>query len=236
MIYKLYVVLSIIVVPIALMGLDCALTRPVSPGFAVASSPHNVLQYQEAAPSSSLLRSRSVYDHHAIFEDRPNIESVFRSAATLTNGLNSTFDLNIGGKTYPITFQISGTGNDIKSMTAEKDNATLLLDIASRSNGKLTIDLPRDVIDSKLQGNQDNPYAVFEDGQYIPADEIKNNPQTRRLIMDFEKGTGQIEIVGSRIVPEFGAITPLILIGCILGSIFLVKIKRANFLPSSLSS
>lgn len=234
--YKLYVVLSIIVISIALMGADNALTRPVPPGFAVASSLNSVLQYQEAASSSIPLRIRTVYNNDAIFEDRPNIESIFRSVAALTNGRNSTFDLNIGGKTYPIIFQISGTGNDIKGMIAEKDNATLLLDIASRSDGKLRIDLPREVIDSKLQGNQDDPYAVFEDGQYIPADEIKNNPQTRRLIMDFEKGTGQIEIVGSRIVPEFGPISLLILIVCILGSIFFVKIKRANFLPSSRSS
>jgi hypothetical protein len=234
--YNLYVVLSIIVVSIALMGVDSALTRPVSPGFAAASSLNNALQYREAASSSIPLGIRSVYNQDAISEERPNIEGIFRSVVALTDGRNSTFDLNIGGKTYPIIFQISGIGNDIKSITAEKDNATLLLDIASRSDGKLRIDLPREVIDSKLQGNQDDPYAVFEDGQYIPADEIKNNPQTRRLIMDFEKGTGQIEIVGSRIVPEFGPITLLILIGCILGSIFLLKIKRANFLPSSRSS
>src|SRR5438874_11084448 len=111
--YKLYVVLSIIIISIALMGVDSALTRPVSPGFAVALN--NVLQYHEAAAFSSIpLGIRAVYNHDAIFEDRPNVESIFRSVDVLTNGRNTTFDLNIGGKTYPIIFQISGTGNDIK--------------------------------------------------------------------------------------------------------------------------
>lgn len=229
---KSYVVLSTVLLSLALMGVDGALTRPVSPGFALTPSLNYGLQYQETASDSLPLGNRNGYNHDATFEDRPNIKSIFRSVAAITNGGDSTFDLNIGGKTYRIIFQISGSGNELKGITAEKDNATLLLDIASQSDGKLRIDLPREVIDSKLQGNQDDSYAVFEDGQYRPADEIKNNPQTRRLIMDFDNGTGQIEIVGSRIVPEFGTITPLIFIGCILGSIFLVKIKRANFLPS----
>src|SRR5205085_8931519 len=123
---NLYVVVSIIVVSIALMGVDSALTRPVSPGFAAALSLNNVLQYREAASSSIPLGIRSVYNQDAIFEERPNIVGIFRSVVALTDGRNSTFDLNIGGKTYPIIFQISGIGNDIKSITAEKDNATLL--------------------------------------------------------------------------------------------------------------
>jgi hypothetical protein len=126
---------------------------------------------------------------------------------------NSTYNLKVDSKkTVPIKYQISGNGNKLNSITAQKDNTTLLASISSQSDGKLIIELPRTVIDSKKIGNKDTDYAVFQDGQDAAADEIKNNNQVRTLATNFDKGTQEIEISGTQMVPEFGNITIITMI------------------------
>jgi hypothetical protein len=126
---------------------------------------------------------------------------------------NSTYNLKVDSKkTVPIKYQISGNGNKLNSITAQKDNTTLLASISSQSDGKLIIELPRTVIDSKKIGNKDTDYAVFQDGQDAAADEIKNNNQVRTLATNFDKGTQEIEIIGTQIIPEFGNITIITMI------------------------
>ena len=46
----------------------------------------------------------------------------------------------------------------------------------------------------------------------LPADEIKNNNQVRTLAINFDKGTQEIEISGTQIVPEFGNIAIITMI------------------------
>ena len=125
-----------------------------------------------------------------------------------TSPSNSTYNLKVDSKkTVPIKYQIIGNGNKLNSIIAQKDNTTLLASISSQSDGKLIIELPRTVIDSKKIGNKDTDYAVFQDGQDAAADEIKNNNQVRTLATNFDKGTQEIEISGTQMVPEFGNIT-----------------------------
>ena len=73
----------------------------------------------------------------------------------------------------------------------------------------MTIELPRNIIDSKKQGiNVDDPYQVFSDGDYAPSfDEIKKNTQVRLLSISFHNGDERIGIVGTQMAP---AVTPQI--------------------------
>jgi hypothetical protein len=130
---------------------------------------------------------------------------------TRSDGDNNTYDLNIFDKSYPIQYHITGSGNKVNNISAEADNATLLVNVLSQSNGRLSIELPRNIIDSKKQGDVDDRYIVFQDGQVTIPEEIKTDSQTRMLAIDFDKGTGQIEIAGSKILPEFGPLSALIL-------------------------
>jgi len=130
-----------------------------------------------------------------------------RTAATTTAPSNSTTNLKSGSKMYPLNYRITGSGNNLNSVSMEKDSSTLLLSISSPSHGTLTIELPRNIIDSKRQGtNHDQNYVVFEDSQYVPVTQLKNNTQLRTLAIDFDKGSLQIEIAGSHAVPEFGTV------------------------------
>jgi plastocyanin len=79
-----------------------------------------------------------------------------------------TYNLGIGNKQYKIPYQI--TGGKLDTINAQGNNATLVFNISTTSDGKLTLDLPRKIIDSKKQGGIDEGYAVFVDGQNVNAD------------------------------------------------------------------
>lgn len=120
---------------------------------------------------------------------------------TSVTASDASINLKLGNKAYPIKYQI--TGGKLAGISAEKDNTTLLVNVSSISNGKLIIELPRNVVDSKKQGNVDDNFSVFEDGQYAVDDEIRTNAQSRTLMVGFDNGTSVIEITGTHIVPEF---------------------------------
>jgi len=123
---------------------------------------------------------------------------------TSVTASNTSINLKLDNKAYPIKYQI--TGGKLAGISAEKDNTTLLVNVSSTSNGKLIIELPRNVVDSKKQGNVDDNFAVFEDGQYAEDDEIRTNAQSRTLMVGFDNGTSVIEITGTHIVPEFATV------------------------------
>jgi hypothetical protein len=147
---------------------------------------------------------------------------------------NSTAILKFASKTFPVLYQITGNGNNLKNISVEKDNTTLITNIASQSSGKLTIQLPRSLIDSKKQGNQDSPYVIFEDSQpWQRVQQVKSNPQARTLSIDFDKGTGVIEIAGSKVLPEFGTVSAVVFAIAIIGIIMTsIKYKHFKFLQN----
>ena len=137
-----------------------------------------------------------------------------------SNQDSNIYHLNIFGKNYPMKYEITGTGNKVNNISAQADNATLLVNVLSQSNGRLSVELPRNIIDSKKQGNADDRYIAFQDGQVTSPEEIKTDNQTRTLAIDFDKGTGEIEIAGTKILPEFGPVSALILALATAGIIF----------------
>ena len=98
----------------------------------------------------------------------------------------------------------------------------------------MTIQLPRSLIDSKKQGNQDSPYVIFEDSQpWQRVQQVKSNAQARTLAIDFDKGTGVVEIAGSKVLPEFGTVSAVVFAIAIIGIIMAsTKYKHFKFLPN----
>jgi len=129
------------------------------------------------------------------------------------NGSKEIYKLQLDHQNYPISYQITGAGNKINDIYVEKDNTTIIARITSQANGKLTIELPGNpMIDSKKPKNnsQEESFAVFEDGQYYPAfNEAKNLHGVRQVMVYFDKGTEQIEILASHASPEFGMTFPI---------------------------
>jgi beta-mannanase len=107
-------------------------------------------------------------------------------------------NLTIGNAVFPIHYSITGEGNKLINLSV-KTISSLRVNIDSQSDGRLTIELPRKIIDSKMQGGiQDFPYQVLENGAYIQAQEMENNTELRTQAVDFVKGAGSIEIHGGQ--------------------------------------
>ncbi|HET7148368.1 MAG TPA: PEFG-CTERM sorting domain-containing protein [Candidatus Nitrosopolaris sp.] len=167
-----------------------------------------------------IISSQLVYAQNAI----ANKESNNQTSMIASNG---SMNLKLGSKAYPIKYQI--TGGKLAGISAEKDNATLLINVSSTSNGKLIVELPRYVIDSKKQGNVDDTFAVFEDGQYAVDNEIRTNAQSRTVMVGFDNGTSVIEITGTHIVPEFATVAIVVFAIATIGII--VVARKYKVLP-----
>ena len=144
-----------------------------------------------------------------------------QNTTAINNATNNSISFKLGNQTYTIKYHI--VGGKLTGISAEKDNITLLLNISATSDGKLSIELPRNIIDSKKEGNVDDNYAVFVDGQYAAADEIRTTAQARTLMVGFDNGTSVIEITGTQLLPEFSTVVIAIFAISIIGVILVTS-------------
>src|ERR671932_1992391 len=82
-------------------------------------------------------------------------------AQNSNTGFGETTNLALpNGKSIPIKYVIN-TGK-LLGVVLDKSRATLnvLLSTASADNGNLTIQIPRDIVDNKKEGNADAPFRV----------------------------------------------------------------------------
>lgn len=100
----------------------------------------------------------------------------------MINGVNSDYSFN-----YTIT------GGQIEQATADITNKELILSIKSTGNGTLLADLPRTLIDAKMNG-QDSPFIVLEDKKEVRYNQT-TTIQSRILSIPFQYGVSRIEIV-----------------------------------------
>ncbi len=101
------------------------------------------------------------------------------------------------GKSIPIKYLIN-TGK-LLGVALDKSRATLdvLLSSTSADNGNLTIQIPRDVVDNKKEGNADAPFRVHVDGKDATFRETDNSKTARTLSIQFGKDAKVIDIIGS---------------------------------------
>jgi hypothetical protein len=102
------------------------------------------------------------------------------------------------GKSIPMPYLIN-TGK-VLGVVLDKSRATLdvILSSTSSDNGNLTIQIPRDVVDNKKEGNADAPFRVHVDGKDATFKEKANNKTTRTLSIQFNKDAKVIDIIGSK--------------------------------------
>jgi hypothetical protein len=112
-------------------------------------------------------------------------------------GFTNTYVLTINGKIFPIKYSIKG--GKLVGMLADKDRTTLVLVLNPGKNaGNMTIELPRNVIDSKGASNGDTKYQVKIDGKGVDYKEVANNAYARILSINFSKDNRFMEISGTR--------------------------------------
>ena len=136
--------------------------------------------------------------------------------------------IEVGDTGSSIRYEI--TGGELLSVMPKVESNSLVASIASEDGGSLTLAIPRAVADSKtgikvddyrvpegmLQFGrigsevQDSAFVVLVDGGETGFDEA-TSPATRLLTVEFPPGAGEIEVIGTFVVPEFGAAAIVIL-------------------------
>jgi hypothetical protein len=119
-------------------------------------------------------------------------------AQSSNTGFGSTTYLALpNGKSIPIKYMIN-TGK-VLGVVLDKSRSTLDLILSSTSsdNGNLTIQIPREIVDNKKEGNADAPFRVHVDGKDATFKETANDKTTRTLSIQFNKNAKVIDIIGS---------------------------------------
>ena len=137
-----------------------------------------------------------------------------------------------GGYVPFVTMRVDGTdlnvsykivGGQLLKISTNVQSKSLVLSIKATDDGSLTIVLPRALIDSQSNG-RDIPFSVMVDGKMVEHKE-QSSSSDRTLFIPFGKGSSEIIISGTKIIPEFGPIAGLILAVAML-SILLVFSKN----------
>jgi len=129
---------------------------------------------------------------------------------------------------YAVGYSI--TGGSVLSITADVDANSLIIEISTTSDGELTIILPRALIDAVLQNGDDDEFFVLVDAEEVDFDETKTSSD-RTLTIAFFDGSEEIEIIGTFVIPEFGAIAALILAVAIISIIVVSAKTRLSLIP-----
>ena len=115
-------------------------------------------------------------------------------------GFANISNLVIKDKTFPIKYNV--TNGKLLGIVGDKDKTTLVLLLGSSvDNGKLTVELPRNVIDSKGQGNTDTKFNIKIDDKDVDYKEVGTNLNARILQIDFGKDNRMMEITGTEMTP-----------------------------------
>jgi predicted secreted protein with PEFG-CTERM motif len=131
----------------------------------------------------------------------------------------------VGASNYCIPYSI--TGATVTGARINQATTSMTININTSSDGKLTLEIPRNVLDTK---SSKDPLFVLVDGEEVESEESVTDT-TRTVTIMFPNGAEEIEIVGTFAIPEFGAIAALILAVAIISIIAVSSKTRLNVLP-----
>jgi len=117
----------------------------------------------------------------------------------------------------------SAEGVDVRAATVSSELSSITLKVSAGSDGLITLEIPRDVLDS-TSDEGDSDFIVLVDGEEADFEEIENDDATRVIEITVPEGSTQIEVIGTYAVPEFGAMAAIILAVAIV-SIIAVSAK-----------
>jgi predicted secreted protein with PEFG-CTERM motif len=136
----------------------------------------------------------------------------------------NNFEVDAGNNgTFDVKYTIKG--GTIKDMIVDSKKFGIIVQIESIDEGRVILDLPREFIGAEKQNGKDDVFIILIDGIEVPYKESIVHSYSRIITIDFENGDSNIEIIGTYVIPEFGAIVMAIMIIGIMTVIFISKSK-----------
>ena len=100
--------------------------------------------------------------------------------------------------TMKIEYEI--TSGSVNSFTSDTNTTSLMIDITVSEDGSLNVTLPRNIIDSTYE-EQDDVFYILIDGEEVMHTETVTE-DCRTLTIPITKGSRQIEIIGTSTINE----------------------------------
>ena len=149
----------------------------------------------------------------------------------------TVYDVNLpDGGTFDVGYMMKG--GQLTKIELIPENFSLLAEISTNTNGYIILELPKEqVLSEKMDGSDERfiilIYETDEDeiGIETSYEEIDSTSNTRTIKIPFDVGDKKIEIIGTWLVPEFGAIAGLVLAAAIISIIVISAKTRLNVIP-----
>ena len=128
---------------------------------------------------------------------------------------SSSYEVDIPqGGTFDVNYNMKG--GVIRAIGVNQHDLSLDITIDTDTNGALSIEIPRDGMDSVDGNGLDMDFIVLiyrpgENPVQTDYNEIEKTDQTRSLYVPIKNGDSKIQIIGTHVVPEFGTIAAIIL-------------------------
>jgi predicted secreted protein with PEFG-CTERM motif len=124
-------------------------------------------------------------------------------------------EIDVEGNCVPYSI----SGGKVIGTSVDQNNNSLIVRISADENGVFTLTPDKKVLDGI--------FMVLVDGQEWNDVEISNGQVT----VMFPAGTERIEIIGTKVIPEFGAIAAMILAVAIVSIIAISAKSRLSIMP-----
>lgn len=131
----------------------------------------------------------------------------YEKSPVLFSGFSYVKDLN-SQQTFEVNYTING--GTIENMTIDPQNLSLFVHMNSTENGLVTFLIPRVLIDAETSSGQDEPFIVLIDGNEVNPQDSGSDNTHRKISIQFLQGDQVIQIIGTKIIPEFGPLIPVV--------------------------
>jgi hypothetical protein len=139
--------------------------------------------------------------------------------------------VEVGNSDFALRYTV--TGGKVIESSIDPETLSLSIKIKAIDDGKITVPIPRQLIDAKTAENKDDVFYVLVDDEEAHFTE-KTKSISRTLTIDFPEDSKEITIYGTNTVPEF----PLAGLVLIIGIVAVLTETRLNQkrVPESTSS
>ncbi|WP_042684936.1 PEFG-CTERM sorting domain-containing protein [Candidatus Nitrosotenuis chungbukensis] len=189
----------------------------------------------EIAAGGALWRSQGEYTIKVLYgTDTRTAETTFEFSGSTGQIPSGKYVPVEGNPELLVGYSI--TGGRIVSIAPDIPAKSLIVTIEPTSDdgGQVKLMIPREVIDARNgadgQSGEDIDFFVLVDGSEVDFDETTTASE-RTLTIPFEGDSSQIEIIGTWVIPEFGAMAAIILAVAIVAIVAVSARTRLSIMP-----
>ena len=139
------------------------------------------------------------------------------------------------GGTFDVNYIMKG--GVVKSIFLKPNELSLNLIINTNTNGALTVDIPRFGLDSINENGSDEKFIVLIYTENT-ADPVKSDfrvievsNESRTIYIPIKDGDAEIQIIGTKVIPEFGVMIQFSLVIAIIATIIITARTKLHVFP-----